>query len=85
MFVIEIGVVEAFRSNQKVFERKPSYQPSAIGARGPLIAIGGEVRSFQLPEKAILICVSCFLVNCLGSEDLPERMGRDQSQGSCST
>ncbi|KAF8893170.1 WD40-repeat-containing domain protein [Gymnopilus junonius] len=32
VFVAEIGVVEAFRSNQKVFEQKPSYQPSAVAA-----------------------------------------------------
>ncbi|KAJ3512753.1 hypothetical protein NLJ89_g3342 [Agrocybe chaxingu] len=50
VFVAEIGVVEAFRSNQKVFELKPSYQPSAVGAHGTLVAIGGEDRKVRLHE-----------------------------------
>ncbi|CAA7264403.1 unnamed protein product [Cyclocybe aegerita] len=50
VFVAEIGVVEAFRSNQKVFELKPSYQPSAAGALGTLVAIGGEDRKVRLNE-----------------------------------
>ena len=49
VFVVEIGTVEAFRSNQKLFQQNPSYQPSAVDARGNLIAIGGEVRTGTLP------------------------------------
>jgi hypothetical protein len=48
VFVVEIGTVEAFRSNQKLYEQKPAYQPSAVGARGNLIAIGGEVSEAPL-------------------------------------
>ncbi|KAF9530217.1 WD40-repeat-containing domain protein [Crepidotus variabilis] len=50
VFVGEIGIVEAFRSNQKVLEQKPSYQPSAIGAGGSFVAIGGEDRKVRLNE-----------------------------------
>lgn len=44
VFVVEIDTIEAFRSNQKLFEQNPSYKPSAVGARGSIVAIGGEVR-----------------------------------------
>ncbi|KDR80239.1 hypothetical protein GALMADRAFT_242541 [Galerina marginata CBS 339.88] len=50
VFVAEIGAVEAFRSNQKVFEQKSSFQPSAIAASGTLVAIGGEDRKVRLSE-----------------------------------
>ena len=43
MFVVEIGIIEAFRSNQKVFEQKTAYQPTVVTALGSLVAIGGEV------------------------------------------
>ncbi|KAF8962540.1 WD40-repeat-containing domain protein [Flammula alnicola] len=42
VFIAEIGVIEAFRSNQKVFETKPSFEPSAVAAAGSLIAIGED-------------------------------------------
>ena len=44
VFVIEIDTIEAFRSNQKLFEQNPTYKPSAVSARGNVIALGGEVR-----------------------------------------
>ncbi|KAF9477791.1 WD40 repeat-like protein [Pholiota conissans] len=50
VFIAEIGVVEAFRSTQKVFDQKPSYSPSAVAASGSLIAIGGEDFKVRLNE-----------------------------------
>ncbi|KAF5310738.1 hypothetical protein D9619_007892 [Psilocybe cf. subviscida] len=50
VFVAELGVVEAFRANQKVFETKPSYEPGAVAASGSLIAIGGDDRKVRLNE-----------------------------------
>lgn len=46
VFVVEIDTIEAFRSNQKVFQQNPSYQPTAVGAKDDLIVIGGEVNEF---------------------------------------
>lgn len=43
VFVAEIGTIEAFRSNQKVFSAKPSYSPSAVAAWQTTVAVGGEV------------------------------------------
>lgn len=43
VFVAEIGTIEAFRSNQKVFDLKPKYAPSAIAACDTIVAIGAEV------------------------------------------
>lgn len=43
MFVTEINTIEAFRSNQQVFQLSPKFTPSAIAASGSTIAIGGEV------------------------------------------
>lgn len=45
LFIVEIGVVEAVRSNQKVHELKPKYTPSVVAAHGSTIAIGSEVRN----------------------------------------
>ena len=45
VFVVEIGVVEAIRSNQKVHELKPKYTPSAVAAHGSTVAVGAEVCS----------------------------------------
>ena len=42
VFVSEIEHIEAFRSNQKVFDQKPKFAPSSIAASGSTIAIGGE-------------------------------------------
>lgn len=47
VFISEIDTVEAFRSNQRVFELKPKYQLGAIAARGSVVAIG-EVRGHFL-------------------------------------
>ena len=56
VFIAEIGKIEAFRSNQKVFEQKPSFEPSAVAASGSLVAIGGEVRTIScLPKNVVLI------------------------------
>ena len=43
VFVVEVGVVEAIRSNQKVYELKPSFTPSSVTASGSLVAVGGEI------------------------------------------
>lgn len=43
VFIVEIGNIEAFRANQKVFAKKPSFEPSAVATSGSLVAIGGEV------------------------------------------
>jgi hypothetical protein len=40
VFIVEIGKIEAFRSNQRVLEQKPSFEPSAVAASGSLVAIG---------------------------------------------
>ena len=45
LFVVEIGAVEAIRSNQKVHDLKPKYTPSAVAAHGSTVAIGSEVCS----------------------------------------
>lgn len=53
VFVAEIGVVEAIRSNQKVAELRPAFAPSAVASTGNIVAVGGEVCSgktvFLLP------------------------------------
>lgn len=43
VFVSEVDVVEAFRSNQKVTEIKPKANPTAVAASGSAVAIGAEV------------------------------------------
>ena len=43
LFVVEINVIEAIRSNQRVFELKPKYSPSAIAATRDIVAVGSEV------------------------------------------
>ena len=40
VFISEIDTVEAFRSNQKVFELKPKYQLGTIAAHGSVVVIG---------------------------------------------
>ena len=45
LFVVEIDVIEAVRSNQRVFELKPKYSPSAIAAMRDIVAVGSEVGS----------------------------------------
>ncbi|KXN81676.1 hypothetical protein AN958_03923 [Leucoagaricus sp. SymC.cos] len=50
VFVAEIGTVEAFRSNQKVFSIKPSYAPSAVAAWKTTVAVGAEDRKVRLHE-----------------------------------
>jgi len=46
VFVVEIGTVEAFRSNQKVYNNKPNYAPSVVAAWKETVAIGAEVLWF---------------------------------------
>ena len=48
VFISEIDTVEAFRSNQKVFELKPKYQLGTIAAHGSVVVIGevGHLLSF---------------------------------------
>ena len=65
VFIAEIGKIEAFRSNQRVFEQKPSFEPSAVAASGSLVAIG-----------EVCIQFSYFAVGCgsdlgLGPESPP--------------
>lgn len=50
VFVAEIGTVEAFRSNQKVYSTKPSYSPSAVAAWKTVVAVGAEDRKVRLHE-----------------------------------
>ena len=40
VFISEIDTVEAFRSNQKVFELKPKFQLGTIAAHGSVVVIG---------------------------------------------
>ncbi|KAG3229892.1 WD40 repeat-like protein [Suillus brevipes Sb2] len=42
VFVAGITSVEAIRNNQRLFELKPSYAPSVVGAGGLVVAVGGE-------------------------------------------
>ncbi|GJE96547.1 WD40 repeat domain-containing protein [Phanerochaete sordida] len=50
LFVVEIGVVEAIRSNQKVHELKPKYTPSVVAAHGTTVAIGSDEQKVYLYE-----------------------------------
>ena len=54
VFVVEVGNIEAFRANQRVFHEKPKYQPSAIAGSRNFVAIGGEVSVVLI----IKICLS---------------------------
>ncbi|KAJ3736838.1 WD40-repeat-containing domain protein [Lentinula guzmanii] len=57
VFVAEVNnSVEIFRSNQKVFNLPTKYTPSAVAAKGTLIAIGGEdskVHLYQWDGKSL--------------------------------
>jgi len=56
VFVAEANGVEAIRSNQKVFELKPKFTPSAVAASGSVVAVGGEdmkVRLFDWDGKSL--------------------------------
>lgn len=44
VFVAEMNNIEVVRSNQKVFDVKPKFTPSAVAVSGSLVAVGGEVR-----------------------------------------
>lgn len=48
--------MEAVRSNQRVFELKPKFTPSAVAASGSIVAIGGEVSlfSFELTPGGVI-------------------------------
>ncbi|KDQ58569.1 hypothetical protein JAAARDRAFT_34386 [Jaapia argillacea MUCL 33604] len=50
VFVAEAQNVEAFRSNQKVFETSTKFTPSAIASHGSLVVIGGEDQKIRLNE-----------------------------------
>jgi len=78
VFIAEIGKIEAFRSNQRVFEQKPSFEPSAVAASGSLVAIG-EV-CIHTPSYFAVGCGSNF---GLGPESPPPRMGRQSSKRNC--
>ncbi len=54
VFVVEVDVVEAIKSNQRVYNLKPNFTPSSVAANGTTVAIGGEVRA--LPSHQILLC-----------------------------
>lgn len=43
LFVVEQKGIEAIRSNQKVFDLKPTYDPTAVAATGATVAIGAQV------------------------------------------
>ena len=64
-------MVEAFRSNQKLLEVKPTYQPSAIGVGGTLVAIGGEV----CRKTRFMVCSDDASQWSIGPQGSPERMG----------
>ncbi|KAL0578997.1 WD40 repeat-like protein [Marasmius crinis-equi] len=46
--VVEIGGVEVIRSNQKVFDLAPKYNPSAVNVWKSITAIGGEDQKVRL-------------------------------------
>ncbi|KAJ6487813.1 WD40 repeat-like protein [Mycena sanguinolenta] len=50
VFVVEAGGVEAIRNNQKVSHLATKYTPSAVGAGGALVAVGGEDQKVRLHE-----------------------------------
>ncbi|KAI0805965.1 WD40 repeat-like protein [Irpex lacteus] len=50
VFLVEPDRVEAVRSNQKVHELKTKYVPTAVGASGSVIAIGGEDQKVHLHD-----------------------------------
>ena len=43
VFIAEVDGIEAIRSNQRVFELKPKFTPSAVAVSGTTVAVGGEV------------------------------------------
>lgn len=59
MFLVEPDRVEAVRSNQKVHELKTKYVPTAVGASGSVVAIGGEVSTFTC------CAVNSLIVGCM--------------------
>ncbi|THH00974.1 hypothetical protein EW026_g1639 [Hermanssonia centrifuga] len=48
VFVAEVNVVEAIRSNQKVYDFQPKFTPSAVAASGSVVAVGGEDQKVRL-------------------------------------
>ncbi|KAJ6507228.1 WD40-repeat-containing domain protein [Mycena vitilis] len=50
VFVVEANGVEAIRNNQKVAHLETKYAPSAVGASGALVAVGGEDQKVRLYE-----------------------------------
>ncbi|TFY62674.1 hypothetical protein EVJ58_g3719 [Rhodofomes roseus] len=48
VFVAEANGIEAIRSNQRVFELKPKFTPSAVSASGSVVAVGGEDMKVRL-------------------------------------
>lgn len=74
VFVAEINAVEAVRSNQRVFELKPKFTPSAVAASGSVVAVGGEVSVSLLGIHPTKTCLA-------GPESETIRLGRKSSQG----
>ena len=60
LFVVEINVIEAIRSNQQVFELKPKYSPSAIAAMRDIVAVSSEVSCLIENFSQSLCCGSCY-------------------------
>lgn len=50
MFVAESNVLEAIRSNQKLYELKPKYTPTVVAACGSIVAVGGDDQKVRLHE-----------------------------------
>ena len=76
LFVAEIDLVEAVRSNQKVYELKPSFSPTAVAATGTTVAIGGEVRECGHSEDK-------GIKSAPGSESTLVWLGREIPQRDC--
>ncbi|KIY47510.1 WD40 repeat-like protein [Fistulina hepatica ATCC 64428] len=69
VFIVEIDSVECLRSNQKVYDLKPSYKPSVVAAHKFLVAIGGEVSILC----HVLLCRSTKLL-CIHVQDSKVRL-----------
>ncbi|GLB42129.1 putative WD domain, G-beta repeat [Lyophyllum shimeji] len=50
VLVLEINSIEAFRSNQRVFEQTPKFVQSAIAASNSVVAIGGEDQKVRIND-----------------------------------
>ncbi|EKM77398.1 hypothetical protein AGABI1DRAFT_62030 [Agaricus bisporus var. burnettii JB137-S8] len=50
VFVSQVGVVDAFRSNQKVFTLKPKYSPTVTAVWKTSVAVGAEDKQVRLHD-----------------------------------